>query len=96
MYENTARKMYANAARPIPIAILRGVETTLPFLAKAAKIPMTIGVNTITKNGLIACKNSGATLSVFMKSLANNENEAPFWWNENQKKIAIPKTANKA
>ena len=70
--------MYANAANPIPIPIFLGVDMTFPFLAKAAKIAIMTGVRTITKNGLIACKNSGATVEVSIKSLANNENDAPF------------------
>ncbi len=55
-----------------------------------------IGVRTRTKNGLIACHTSGATAEESTKSRAKNERDIPFWWNENQKKITIPKTANNA
>ena len=96
MYEKIAKNKNAKPAMNIPIAILRGVETSLPFLANTAKIPMMIGVRTITKNGLTACQISGAIVDVSTKSRANNESDVPFWWNENQKKITIPKTANKA
>jgi hypothetical protein len=80
----------------IPIAILRGVEIALPFFARDAKIAIMIGVRVITKNGLIACQISGATADESTKSRAKNESDIPFWWNENQKKITIPRTANKA
>ena len=96
MYEKIAKNKNAKPAMNIPIAILRGVETSLPFLAKNAKMPMMIGVRAITKNGLTACQISGATADESTKSRAKNDNDIPFWWNENQKKITIPKTANKA
>ena len=83
-------------AIPIPIAILRGVEISLPRRESAEKISMIIGVRTITKNGLTACQISGAILEVSTKSRANRDIEVPFWWNENQKKTAIPSTANRA
>ena len=78
------------------MAILRGVEIALPFLAKRANSHITIGVSTITKNGFSACHISGATESVCTKSRANTLSDCPFWWNDNQKKIAIPSTANRA
>ena len=80
----------------IPIAIFLGVEISLPRLARNPKIAMIIGVRTMTKNGLIACHTSGATAEESTKSRAKNERDIPFWWNENQKKITIPNTANKA
>ena len=80
----------------IPIAILRGVEMVLPLLAKLPKMTMMIGVSTITKNGFKACQISGAILSVWTKSRANTDKDWPFWWKENQKKTAMPNTANKA
>ena len=57
---------------------------------------MIIGVSTITKNGLRACQISGATNDWSTKSRAKNESDIPFWWNENQKKIAMNNTANNA
>ena len=80
----------------IPIAILRGVETSLPFLANAAKAHMIIGVNVMTKNGLIHCQISGGIAFVKTKSRAKTESDCPFWWNANQKNAAIPNTAKRA
>ena len=72
------RKRYAQPAIPIPMAILRGVEMTLPLLARAPKMAIMIGVSTITKNGLTACQISGAIEEVLMKSRANTDSDCPF------------------
>ena len=34
--------------------------------------------------------------SVCTKSRAKNDSDCPFWWNENQKKTAMPSTAKSA
>ena len=83
-------------AIPMPMPILRGVEISLPFLARLPKMSMMSGVSTITKNGLTACQISGAMASVFTKSRAKSDSDVPFWWNENQKKMAMPSTAKRA
>ena len=57
----------------IPIAILRGVEISLPRFANPPKMAMMTGVSAITKNGLIACHTSGATADESTKSRAKNE-----------------------
>ncbi len=90
------RKMNARAAIPMPIPIFFGVETSFPLLERKLKIAMITGVRTMTKNGLIACHTSGATAEESTKSRAKNESDIPFWWNENQKKITIPRTAKSA
>ena len=94
--ENRARNRNATPAMNIPMAIFLGVEISLPRLAKAPKIAMMMGVSTITKKGLMACHTSGATADESTKSRAKKDRDIPFWWNENQKKITMPKTANKA
>ena len=54
----------------IPIAILRGVEISLPRFANPPKMAMMTGVSAITKNGLIACHTSGATADESTKSVS--------------------------
>ena len=74
----------------------RLLEICFPLRAKDPKTSMMIGVRAITKNGFTACQISGAIVDVSTKSRAKRDNDVPFWWNENQKKMAIPNTANKA
>ena len=83
-------------AMPIPMAIFIGVDISRPRRLNAPKIAMMIGVSTITKNGLTACQISGAIAEVFTKSRAKSDSDWPFWWNENQKKITMPRIANSA
>ena len=78
MNDNTIRNIYAHAAIPIPIPIFLGVDIALPLRAKAANAIITIGVSTITKNGLSACQISGATASDLTKSRAKNDSDCPF------------------
>ncbi len=80
----------------MPMAILRGVEISMPFFESVLKSSMISGVSTITKNGFTACQISGAMVSVTQKSRAKRLSEVPFWWKENQKKITTASTARRA
>ena len=94
--EKIIRNRYAQPAIPIPIAILRGVETGLPLRAKAAKRIMIIGVRMMTNRGFMESQISAGNMEVLTKSLAKNFSDCVFWWNDSQKKMAIPSTAKSA